>query len=74
MRSYPTFRGRGQETITDAAFAHLAGIYSLDMSFCSRETITPAAIAHLRGIVWLNAHGCAPAVVAAAAALRARAA
>ena len=34
--------------VTDAAFAHLRDIYTLDMSYCNQHTITDAAIAHLR--------------------------
>jgi hypothetical protein len=56
--------------VTDAAFAHLRGIHTLDMSYCSQDTITPAAFMHLRGIHALDTARCAPA--AAAAALLAR--
>jgi len=33
--------------VTDAAFVHLRGIHTLDMSSCSQRTITDAAFAHL---------------------------
>ncbi len=53
--------------VTDAAFAHLAGIHTLDISRCNQRMITDAAFAHLRGIRTLTTSFCAPAVVAAAA-------
>ena len=34
--------------VTDAAFAHLRDICTIDMSYCNQHTITGAAIAHLR--------------------------
>jgi hypothetical protein len=37
-----------QATIGDGAFAHLAGIHTLDMRYCSQASITPACRAHLR--------------------------
>ena len=37
-----------QATITDGAFAHLAGIHTLDMRGCSQVTITAACRARLR--------------------------
>ena len=39
-----------QAAITDAAFAHLSGIHTLNMSECNQAGITDAAFAHLRGI------------------------
>ena len=47
-----------QETITDAAFAHLAGIHTLNMDRCSQKTITDAAFAHLAGIHTLSMSRC----------------
>jgi hypothetical protein len=35
---------------TDAAFIHLRGIHTLNMSYCRQATITNAAFVHLRGI------------------------
>ena len=37
-----------QATITDGAFAHLAGIHTLDMRYCSQATITAACRARLQ--------------------------
>jgi hypothetical protein len=42
--------------VTDAGFAHLAGIQTLNMSFCRQ--LTDAAFAHLRGIQTLNMRYC----------------
>ena len=36
--------------VTDAAFAHLHEIHTLDMSGCNQQAITDAAFAHLAGI------------------------
>ena len=47
-----------QATITDAAFVHLKGIHTLDMSACPQATITDAAFAHLKGIHSLNLFHC----------------
>jgi hypothetical protein len=47
-----------QAGITDAAFAHLRGIYKLEMSLCNQESITDAAFEHLRGIHALDMSGC----------------
>ena len=44
--------------ITDAAFVHLAGIQTLDMTACNQPTITDAAFSHLRGIQTLNMGYC----------------
>jgi hypothetical protein len=46
------------QNVTDAAFEHLAGIHTLDMSYCDREAITDAAFVHLKGIHTLNISGC----------------
>ena len=43
-----------QEEITDAAFALLTGIHTLNMSGCSQPTITDAAFVRLRGIHTLD--------------------
>ena len=56
-----------QDTITDAAFAHLAGIQSLDMSECSQATITDAAFVHLAGIQRLAMRKCCQAGITDAA-------
>ena len=37
-----------QATITDGAFAHLAGIHTLDMRYCNQATITTACRARLQ--------------------------
>ena len=37
-----------QATITDGAFAHLAGFHTLDMRHCKQATITAACRARLR--------------------------
>jgi hypothetical protein len=55
-----------QATITDAAFAHLAGIHTLDMSWCRQATITDVAFAHLAGIHTLNMRFCSTASITAA--------
>ena len=47
-----------QKTITDAAFAHLAGIHTLDMSGCNQWSITGAAFERLSGIKTLVVRGC----------------
>jgi hypothetical protein len=44
--------------VTDAAFVHLKGIHTLDMSHCNQETITDAAFKHLKGIHTLNMSHC----------------
>ena len=41
-------RGCSQVTITDGAFAHLAGIHTLNMRSCDQATITDACRARLR--------------------------
>ena len=43
---------------TGAAFAHLCGIHTLNMSLCEQDSITDAAFAHLRGIHTLHMGGC----------------
>ena len=55
--------GCTQSTITDGAFAHLAGIHTLDMSWCDQATITDAAFAHLAGIHTLNMRDCSQATI-----------
>jgi hypothetical protein len=47
-----------QKSITDAAFVHLKGIHTLDMSGCTQDTITDAALMQLQGITKLNLIGC----------------
>ena len=44
--------------VTDAAFAHLAGIHTLKMDGCNQEEISDAAFAHLAGICDLDMSGC----------------
>ena len=46
----------GCNQITDAAFVHLCGIHTLDMSHCNQ--ITDAAFVHLCGIHILTMIGC----------------
>jgi len=58
-----------QAGITDAAFVHLAGIHTLNISFCVQAGITDSAFAHLAGIHRLRALGCRSTVVAAACVL-----
>ena len=47
-----------QAGITDAAFVHLKGIHTLDMSWYHQGGITDAAFAHLAGIYALNMSKC----------------
>ena len=42
----------------DAAFVHLRGIHTLNMSYCNQATITDIACVHLRGILTLNMSHC----------------
>ena len=49
---------QGQVSLTDAAFAHLAGIKQLDMTWCNQPTITDAAFVHLKGIHTLTMSDC----------------
>ena len=44
--------------ITDAAFMHLRGIHTLNMSLCFQDSITDAAFVHLRGIHTLDMRNC----------------
>ena len=44
--------------LTNAAFAHLAGIHTLNMSSCDQNTITDAAFSHLTGIHTLAMANC----------------
>ena len=46
--------------ITDAAFAHLRGIRTLDMTLCRQGAITDAAFAHLAGVQRLSLWDCQP--------------
>jgi hypothetical protein len=55
-----------KEAITDAAFVHLAGIYTLVLNICRQPTITGAGLVHLAGVRRLSMLGCAPELVAAA--------
>ena len=48
----------GRTDLTDAAFVHLAGIHTLDMSWCDQATITDAVLVHLEGAHRLEAFGC----------------
>jgi hypothetical protein len=58
----------GCTRITDAGFAHLTGIHTLDMSLCKQ--VIGAGFAHLTGIQTLDMRSCNPTVIAAARALR----
>jgi hypothetical protein len=49
---------RGRRDLVDADFVHLAGLHTLNMSWCYLDTITNAAFAHLRGIHVLNMSHC----------------
>ena len=49
--------------VTDAAFAHLRGIHTLDMTNCNQPSITDAAFAHLAGIQRLSMRGCIQATI-----------
>jgi hypothetical protein len=62
-----TVRMRGCMGVTDAAFAHLRGVHTLDMSVCRQATITDAAFAHLRGIHTLDMGGCSQPTITDAA-------
>jgi hypothetical protein len=53
--------------VTDAAFVHLRGIHTLDMSYCDQRAITDAAFAHLAGIQRLSIWGCRQATITDAA-------
>ena len=58
---------RGRTDLTDADFAHLAGVRAVDMSECSQATITDAAFVHLRGVHTLHMTGCRQATITDAA-------
>ena len=45
-------------SVTDVDFEHLAGIQTLNMSYCHQATITDAAFSHLDGIKTLNMSHC----------------
>ena len=53
--------------VTDAAFVHLRGIHTLNMSRCNQATIMDAAFVHLRGIQSLNMFCCNQATITDAA-------
>ena len=57
----------GCRGVTDAAFSHLRGIHTLDLSFCNQPAITDAAFAHLAGIQRLSIMGCNQPTIADAA-------
>jgi hypothetical protein len=59
-----------QHAITDAAFGHLAGVHTLDMSGCNQATVTDAAFDRLLGPAAALAGGGAPAQPEGAAAAR----
>ena len=65
-----TVRMQSCKGVTGAAFAHLAGIHTLTMSWCNQLTITDGAFAHLRGIHTLHMGGCDQVTDAAFAHLR----
>ena len=44
--------------ITDVAFSHLAGIHTLNMTWCDQSSITDVAFSHLAGIHTLNMSDC----------------
>jgi hypothetical protein len=48
----------GCNLVTGAAFVHLRGIHTLDMSHCKQETITDDALTHLDGISGLDISYC----------------
>ena len=53
--------------LTDADFVHLAGIHTLDMSWCKQATVTDAAFVHLAGIHTLDMSRCTRAAITDAA-------
>ena len=57
----------GRRDLVDADFVHLAGLHTLDMSYCHQGTITDAAFAHLRGIHTLNMGYCSQRAITNAA-------
>ena len=54
-----------EASISDAAFVHLAGIHTLDMSWCShgQVSISDAALVHLAGIRSLDMSRCSQAAI-----------
>ncbi len=56
-----------QPAISDAAFSHLSGIHTLNMSFCRQPGITDLAFSRLAGIHTLYMSGCSQATVTDAA-------
>jgi hypothetical protein len=57
----------GCRDISDAAFAHLRGIHTLDMGACDQPAVTDAAFAHLVGVQRLSIDSCAHATITDAA-------
>ena len=57
----------GNKTVTDADFALLEGIHTLNMQGCDQATITDSAFVHLRGIHSLDIAGCNQATITDAA-------
>jgi hypothetical protein len=49
-KSSDRMRGYNQETVTDAAFAHLEEIHTLNVKGCNQRTVTAAAFPPLAGI------------------------
>jgi hypothetical protein len=57
----------GCRGVTDAAFVHLRGNHTLDMSLCYLRSITDAAFVHLAGIQRLSIWACRQATITDAA-------
>ena len=60
-RSFPAAREcniSSRKDITDVAFFHLAGIHTLNMSWCRQSSITDVAFSHLAGIHTLDMSEC----------------
>ena len=57
----------GCRGVTDAAFVHLRGLHTLDMTNCWQHAITDAAFAHLTGIQRLSVMFCSQATITDAA-------
>jgi len=66
-RTFPrsSCHAAGRATITNGAFAHLAGVHTLDTSRCNQAAITDAAFAHLAGIRTLDMRACGQVTVKA---------
>jgi len=58
---------RNRRDLSDADFAHLAGVHTLEMSWCDQATITDAAFAHIAGVHTLNMALCNQATITDAA-------